>query len=88
MLIADAFALVSHAFPQVARFEGKHFQYAEKNGVVLIERKRTIREETRYYYWLLVGGRFRLIHRSQNSKLSPMRTIGDSLSPGEACEEE
>jgi hypothetical protein len=91
----EAFAAVSHAFPQVAELQGRHFSYAQKNGVTLIESKKTVFEPdsecphcgqhrgertSRFFYWLLVDGRFKLFNASINkSRLAPMRTIGDSF---------
>ena len=77
MTIDDAFAEVSHCFPQVAEFQGVHFKYASRNGVTLIERK----THDRFFYWISVEGHFLLIHASIKSKLAPMRTIGQSFTP-------
>jgi hypothetical protein len=75
--IDEAFATVSNCFPQVAQFQGIHFKYAIRNGVTLVERK----GHDRFYYWLSVDDHFLLINASQESKLAPMRTIGQSLKP-------
>ena len=53
-----------------------------RNGHVLLEQKRF----DRFFYWLLVGEHFKLIHASRESKLAPMRTIGQSLTPSHAYE--
>lgn len=94
--IQPAFAPLKTAFPFAAEFQGKDFQYAVKNGSVLIERRRTAfltdascpccgqatgPKETLFRYWLLVDGKFKLVHGSKKSKLAPMRTIGDSFTP-------
>lgn len=96
MTLNEAFTAISHAFPIVAEFQGRHFTYAEKNGVMLIENKKTVftphgecstcgqhrgEKQTRYFYWLTYGGRFHLVHASLKSRLSPMKTIGESLPP-------
>lgn len=75
MTLDQAFARLRGAFPTPAEFQGTHFKYAVRDGVVLIERKRM----DRYSYWLLCGERHVLIHASRESKLSPMKTIGDSF---------
>lgn len=71
-----AFSQLRTAFPKVADFQGTHFVFAERDGVVLIEKKRL----DRYFYWLIWEGNHKLVHASQVSKLRPMRTIGDSFS--------
>ncbi len=96
MTIDEAFAAVSHAFPKDAEWQGLHFRYAVKNGITLIEQKKSrfIPESTcnhcgqekgtkdvRFYYWLLVGEQFLCIHASRKSKFTLMRTILGSLSP-------
>jgi hypothetical protein len=83
--LADAFAELRNAFPKVAEYRGKHFQYAERNGIVLIERRKSLdmpegRAEM-FCYWLLVEGIFQPVHVSHASKLAPMRTIGSSFTP-------
>lgn len=72
--VDSAFQSLAGAFPLLARFHGLHFKYAVKNGIVLIE----IRRDGRFYYWLLIGERFRLIHSSDNSKLRKMKTVTHS----------
>jgi hypothetical protein len=94
--IDEAFAAVSHAFPQEAEWQGVHFRYATKNGVTLIEQKRSVfvpksrcdhcgeqsgTKVTRFHYWLLVGDRFKEVHASHKSKFAAMRTVIDSLRP-------
>lgn len=75
--IDDAFAQLTGTFATLAEFQGGHFKYAVKNGSVLIE----VRRNGRYYYWLLVENRFLLVGASLESKLAPLRTIGQSLKP-------
>jgi len=72
--INSAFQNLSGAFPLLARYQGLHFKYAVKNGVILIETRRG----GRYYYWLLVGERFRLIHSAEHSKWRKMKTVTHS----------
>jgi hypothetical protein len=69
--VAVAFAKLGGAFPTLANFQGLHFKYAVRDGVVLIESKR----DGRYFYWILVGEKFLLIHASMQSKLKRMHTI-------------
>ena len=69
--VAVAFAKLGGAFPTLANFQGLHFKYAVRDGVVLIESKR----DGRYFYWMLVGDKFLLIHASLQSKLKRMQTI-------------
>lgn len=69
--VTDAFAKLSGSFPTLASFQGLHFKYAVRDGVVLIESKR----DGRYFYWILVGEKFLLIHASMQSKLKRMQTI-------------
>ena len=76
MDLAVAFAHLRTAFPKVADFQGTHFKFAERAGVVLIEKKR----QEKFFYWLIWEGQSQLVHHSQESKLRPMRTIGDSFS--------
>ena len=73
--VTEAFAALAGAFPTLASFQGLHFKYAVKNGVVLIESKR----DGRYFYWILVGEEFRLIHASMQSKLKRMQTITHAI---------
>jgi hypothetical protein len=95
-VIDEAFAKVSHAFPFDADWQGTHFRYAVKNGVTLIEQKRSVfvpesecghcgqhrgHKETRYFYWLLIGERFFAVHASEKSKFGPLRTVKNSFSP-------
>lgn len=68
------FAKLSGAFPALANFQGLHFKYAVRDGVVLIESKR----DGRYFYWILVGEKFLLIHASLQSKLKRMQTISSA----------
>lgn len=94
MTVAEAFAGISHAFPSKAEWQGQHFAYAAKDGHLLIETKKSSFEvrstcptcgnkrgskESRYFYWLLVDGQFRLVHASLESRLRPLRTIGESI---------
>lgn len=72
----SAFARLKTAFPVIAQFQGTHFVFAERDGVWLIERKK----HDRYFYWLLWEGKAKLVHAAMNSKLAPLRTIGDSFS--------
>lgn len=71
--VTAAFGKLTGAFPELASFQGLHFKYAVRDGIVLIESKR----DSRYFYWILVGGRFLLIHASVHSKLRRMQTITD-----------
>jgi hypothetical protein len=95
-VIDEAFAKVSHAFPKEAVWQGPHFRYAALNNGLLIEIKRSAfiperecghcgqfrgTKDTRYFYWLLVGEQFVLIHASYKSKLASLRTILDSITP-------
>ncbi len=79
-VIDEAFAKVSHAFPHDADWQGPHFRYAVKNGVTLIEIKRSVfipqsecghcgqhrgTKTTRYFYWLLIGERYYAVHASE-----------------------
>jgi hypothetical protein len=69
--VTVAFEKLTGAFPTLATFQGLHFKYAVKDGVVLIESKR----DGRYFYWILVDEKFLLIHASLQSKLKRMETI-------------
>lgn len=69
--VTETFGKLNGAFPTLASFQGLHFKYAVKDSVVLIESKR----DGRYFYWILVGETFRLIHASMQSKLKRMQTI-------------
>lgn len=69
--VTEAFAKLSGSFPTLANFQGLHFKYAVRDGVVLIESKR----DGRYFYWILIGEKFLLIHASLQSKLKRMETI-------------
>ncbi len=94
----EAFAAVGHAFPQEAEWQGLHFRFAAKAGVVLIEQRRSTfvaesscahcgqdrgRKDTRYFYWLIWEGNKKVIHASFKSKFGRMRTVIDSLSMSE-----
>lgn len=70
-----AFSHLRTAFPKVADFQGTHFKFAERDGVVLIEKKRA----ERFFYWLIWEGNHKLVHASQDSKFRTMQTIGDSF---------
>ena len=72
--VSDAFAKLAGAFPVLASFQGVHFKYAVRNGTVLVECK----HNGRYYYWILAGDTFLLIHSSEHSKLRRMQTITDA----------
>lgn len=69
--VTEAFGKLSGAFPTLASFQGLHFKYAVKDGVVLVESKR----DGRYFYWILIDEKFLLIHASLQSKLKRMETI-------------
>ena len=69
--VTEVFAKLSGAFPTLASFQGLHFKYAVRDGVVLIESKR----DGRYFYWILIDEKFLLIHASLQSKLKRMETI-------------
>src|SRR4051794_1661578 len=90
----EAFAAVSHAFPKVADFQGPHFRYATKNDGVILEIKKNTFEkkgdcphcgqqialrEPRFFYWLLIDGRFEMIHTSSKSRIGSMKTIGETI---------
>lgn len=74
-----ALAQLHGSFPTVAEFQGVHFKYAAKGGTVLIESRKfdAVRQCPVYFYWILADGRFKLIHASQKSRLSAMRTIDE-----------
>ena len=89
--IDESFANLRGAFPTVAEFQGLHFKYVVKEGVVLIEQRLNVAElmpcrvcggnaakDFRYFYWLLVGDRFKLVHASNKSKLKRLQPISDS----------
>lgn len=95
-VIDEAFARVSHAFPHDADWQGTHFRYAVKNGVTLIEIKRSVfiperqcdacgqhrgTKDTRFFYWLLVGEKFFAVHASEKTKFGKLRTVKESFSP-------
>ena len=69
--VTEAFAKLSGSFPTLANFQGLHFKYVVRDGTVLIESKR----DGRYFYWILIGEKFLLIHASLQSKLKRMETI-------------
>ena len=77
MTIDEAFGQLKGVFAIMAQFQGGHFKYAAKNGVVMLEIKRN----GRFYYWLLIDGRFVLVHASLESRLRSMRTVTDCLDP-------
>ena len=96
MDVDAAFAQVRTAFPETAVFQGTHFKYAAKNGVTIIETRRSFWAEDircrscsnrigdkteRYFYWIIVGNEHKLIHASTRSKFRPLQTIADSFSP-------
>lgn len=91
MSIDEALTAVKGGFSYLAEFQGLHFKYVVKNGVVLLETRRNAAElaacptcganrdrDMRYYYWLLVDGRFKLIHASRVSRLKRMEPVTDS----------
>ena len=88
----DALAPLLRTFPHLAEHEGIHFKYAARHDSVLIETRRMVQEghrciacnqsiskERRFYYWLLTPEGFQLIAADSKSKLSNLKTIGDSL---------
>jgi hypothetical protein len=90
----EAFAAVSHAFPSTAHWQGRHFVQANRNGVTIIEVKkssfRTIstcphcgqtrdEKDSRFFYWLIWEGQSKLIHASLTSRFKSLRTIGESI---------
>lgn len=81
----ESFDLVKTAFPREANWQATHFIYAQKNGVLLIERKRFDPEsdEARYFYWITTSDGMKLIHASKNSKFKGqrMKTVGELLTP-------
>lgn len=94
MTLDEAFAAVSHAFPTKAEWQGMHFQSAHKNGVTLIESRKSSFEtistcphcgqprqqrDSKFFYWLIWEGNQKLIDASVKSKLQSMKTIGESL---------
>lgn len=83
MDVDAAFAPLRGAFPQKAVFQGTHFKYAVRGNALLIERRGFDEAQNCpiFYYWLLVGERFLLVGASRESKLAPMKTIGESLTP-------
>lgn len=82
--IDESFAALRGAFPTVADFQGLHFKYVVKDGSLLIE----VRNHGRFFYWLLVGDTFKLIHASQVSKLKRLQPISDStFTPSHAYDE-
>lgn len=84
MTTEDALASLAGIFPIRAEFQGVHFRYAERNGSVIIEIKRS----GRFFYWLLAEGRFRLVHASMESKFVRMNTVGQAFTfTGEFQEE-
>lgn len=72
--IDEAFHHLSGAFTHLAEFQGLHFKYAVKDGAMLIEQRRA----GRYFYWLLVGDRFKLVHASLASRFKRMAPITNS----------
>jgi hypothetical protein len=83
--IDESFANLRGAFPTIAEFQGLHFRYVEKNGSLMIEMRRF----DRYFYWLLVGHTFKLIHASQVSKLKRLQPISDStFTPSHAYDDD
>ena len=72
--VTEAFGKLGGSFPTLANFQGLHFKYAVRDGVVMIESKR----DGRYFYWILVGEKFLLIHASLQSKLKRMETISSA----------
>ena len=79
--IDDAFAYLKSAFPSAATFQGTHFRYAVRDGSVILEVKRF----DRFFYWLLIGEHFFLIHASKESKFASMRTISANPLDPEPC---
>jgi len=77
MTIDEAFGKIKREFPESAMFQGMHFKYACRDGVVFIERKLA----GRFFYWLTIDDRFKLVGASERSKLSPLKTIGDCFRP-------
>jgi hypothetical protein len=73
--VTEAFEALFGVFPNIANFQGLHFKYAanSKKGALLIETKR----DSRYFYWLLVGERFFVVHASLQSKLKRMEPISE-----------
>lgn len=92
--IDEAFSGLSHAFPRTAEWQGRHFLYAQRGQSLLIETKKSTfrpcgtcpscgqergERDSRFYYWLLVDGQFKLVHAGLKSKLKPLKTIGESI---------
>ena len=75
MNVDEAFGNLKGSFPCEAVFQGMHFQYAVKGGVVLVEVKR----QEKFFYWLLVGDRFKLVHAANRSKFRKLWTIDTHL---------
>lgn len=90
----EAFAAVSHAFPSEAQWQGRHFVSANKNGVTIIEVKKSSFEtistcphcgmkrqqkDSKYFYWLLWEGQHKLIHASLYPRFKSMKTVGESI---------
>lgn len=94
MDIDTAFGGLKGSMPHDAAFQGLHFRYGAKGESVLIETKKTfihedhvciacgqkIGEKTvRFFYWLLCGERFKLVHASSRPRLRETATIDDHL---------
>lgn len=68
MTLDEAFAAVSHAFPSTADWQGRHFVQANRNGVTIIEVKKSSFQtistcphcgqkrqdkDSKFFYWLM-----------------------------------
>jgi len=78
MDVQHAFGQIKSAFPTVHEWRGEHvLSFAERNGVILVERKK----DGRFYYVLIAEGTSRLIHMSDQSRFKRLKTVGDSFQP-------
>ncbi len=94
MNIDAAFGGLKGSMPHDAVFQGTHFRYGAKGEHVLIETKKTHmhgdfdcrvcgqrigEKDVRFFYWLMVDGRFVLVHAANRPKLRDFSTIDERL---------
>ena len=74
----EAFDQLKNCFPKAIDWRGEHLlNYAERNGVWLIERKK----QGCFFYLISTSDGFQCIHTSMESRFKRLRTVGDSFTP-------
>ena len=74
----EAFDQLKSSFPKTMEWRGLHlFSYVEKNGVLLLERKK----DGRFYYVIFFDRTSECIHSSLESRFKRLKTVGETLTP-------